>query len=94
MTREERTCVAVRAHSQDQQVKHGDSVSLEGLKGKMVVSVCRVQRSHRKKLEPGFHVWVPQPQLQPPSTERVSLSKSMPITFSTEYSDHPGTSMV
>lgn len=27
----------------------------------------------------------------PPSTDRVSLSKSMPITFSTEYRDHPGT---
>lgn len=44
MTREERACVAVRAHPQDQQVKHGDSVSLEGLKGKMVV--CAGLRGH------------------------------------------------
>lgn len=33
MAREEGTGVAVRAHSQDQQVKHRDGVSLEGLMG-------------------------------------------------------------
>lgn len=70
MTREERTGVAIRAYSQDQEVKHRNSVFMEGLMGRTVG-----QRLHRKKLEPGSRVWILRLQLQPFSTARVSLSK-------------------